>query len=273
MDTKTDRNALCFDKKFIPYNILNLHFKKETPLYQSKSQGRGHSCLFLGEGSLTVEAAFGSTAFLLVLFSLLMLFQMLADFHMVQMRLANTVWQYETLGTKLATLEGFVADSVLIQWDEEKGICFVKRWEKIPFIGGSFFGISFYQQMKINPYTGQSMVSEEEAEYVYITKNGEVYHRERECVYLNPNVQSVKFARVSKLRNYSGSRYNKCASCCGEKEFMESMLVYLTPYGEHFHSDRTCSGLKRSIRKVKIENIGDMPPCSKCIGNTKERDG
>ena len=267
MDIKADRDIFYLDKNS-NNNMINLQIKKVTPLHTTKRQDRRYPCLLLEKGSLTVEAAFCATAFFLALFSLLTLFQMLAGVHQVQMRLANTVWQYETLGTKLGTLEGFFKNSIFIQWDEEKEICFVKRREDIPFIGSRFFGISFYQQMKINDYVGRSMVPGNviEKEYVFIARHGRVYHKERGCVYLNPDIQSVKYQRVSQLRNDSGSRYQVCRSCCKGMEFTNSMIIYITSYGECFHNDKNCTGLKRTVRRLELGKTGNMPACSKCAG-------
>lgn len=265
MATKVDRDVFYLEK-YNKNKMINLQINKVAPRHRAKNQDRGYPCLLLEKGSLTVEASFCATAFFLALFSLLTLFQMLAEVHKIQMCLANTVWQYETLGTKLGTVEGLLKNSILIQWDEEEEICFVKRKEEIPFIGSRFLGISFYQQMKFNTYAGRSMVSggANEEGYVYIAQNGSVYHKDKDCVYLNPNVQSVKHQRVSRLRNDSGSKYKHCKSCCGETIITDSMLVYLTPYGEHFHISKNCSGLKRTIRRVEVTKVGNMPMCSKC---------
>lgn len=255
----------------IPYIkkiMINLQKKKETSLCRKKDR-RCHY-LLLWEASLTVEASFSATAFFLVLFSLLTLFQMMFVFHQVQFSLADTVWKYETMGTKLGTVNGILENKVLIQWNEKESVCFVKHREKIPFIGSSFAGVSFYQQMKINDYKGRSMVPDKsfDKEYVFITENGRVYHRKRSCVYLNPDIQGVNYQRVAALRNESGGIYKSCKSCCGKK--IPEMLgtVYITSYGECFHLNKGCPGLKRTIRRVERAEVGGMLPCSKCATET-----
>ena len=265
MAIRVDRDVLCFDKPFFDF-LINLRSKKEASRYKITSQNRGYPCLLLKKGSLTVEASFSATAFFLALFSLLYLFQLLTGINQVQMSLGDAVWQYETLGTKLGTTEGILKHSCLIQWDEEKEICYVKRREEIPFIGGSLFGVRLYQQMKINSYQGRSMISgsKDKTEYVYIADYGKVYHKNRGCVYLNPSIRSLEYCRVAEQRNISGGKYQICKSCGKDVKYTDSMIVYITPYGDCFHSVSNCPGLKRSVRRVELSKTGNIPPCSKC---------
>lgn len=265
---KADRDVLCFgntDKqKKLSNNIKILHKSKETPP-NTKIQNRGCPCLLFG-GSLTVEAAFSATMFFLALFSLFYLFSLLFGVCQVQMRLASAVQQYECFGLKSGTIEGILKQSVWIQWNEEEEICYVKQKKEIPFLGGQFFAVSLYQQMKMNDYTGKSMVSSQQTEekYVYITEQGSVYHFDRGCVYLNPGIQSMNYSRAQSQRNRSGGKYGSCKSCCKGREITDKTVVYITPYGSSFHTDKKCSGLKRTIRKVLLSKAGNMPPCSKC---------
>lgn len=269
MHIKADRDVLCFentDKLSIKLsnNFKILHRSKETPP-KVKNQNRGCPCL-LFRGSLTVEAAFSATLFFLTLFSLLYLFSLLFGLCQVQMRLASAAQQYECFGVKSGTIEGILKQSVLIQWDEEEGICYVKQKKEIPFLGGQFFGVSLYQQMKVSGYKGKSMVSSQETKekYVYVTESGSVYHFDRGCIYLNPGIQGMYHSRAQSQRNYSGGKYGSCKSCCKGREVTEKTVVYITPYGDSFHIDKKCSGLKRTIRKILLSKAGNMPPCSKC---------
>ena len=241
----------CISQRRLPPNI--------------KNQNRGRPCL-LFSGSFTVEATFSATLFFLVLFSLLHLFSVLFGICQVQMRLASAVQQYECFGVKSGTVEGILKQSVLIQWEEEEELCYVRQKKEIPFLGGQFFGISLYQQMRISDYKGKSMASSQGAEerYVYITENGSVYHFDRGCVYLNPGIQSMHYSRVEEQRNRSGGKYKSCKSCCRGADITGMMVVYITPYGDSFHLDKGCSGLKRTIRKILLSKAGSMPPCSKC---------
>ncbi len=227
---------------------------------------RGCPCLLFQKGSLTVEASFCATAFFLALFSLLYLFQMILDINQVQMCLVSAARQYECLGTKLGTVEGALKKSVFIQWDEEKEICFARKRQQIPFLGGKFFRVIWYQQMQISAYRGRSMISEngDTEEYVYIAESGRVYHKNKGCVYLNPGIRSMKYRRALEQRNSSGGKYKQCRRCSHGVQFADGMVVYLTSYGSSYHIDRNCSGLKRTVQKIKLSGAGNMPACSKC---------
>lgn len=100
-------------------------------------------------------------------------------------------------------------------------------------------------------------------DWVYITPTGTVYHLTRECHYLDLSIREVEGSKVRFERNESGSKYQKCATC-GKAAW--NAIVYITNYGEAYHSSLTCSGLKRTIMmKRKSEAIKEgYGCCSKC---------
>lgn len=266
MDIKVDRDVLYFDTN--KNNNDTLQVNDEAPLDKTTNRNRGCPYRLFCTGSLTVEAAFSGTIFFLALFSLLYLFQILERYNKVQMQLATVVQEYECFGTKRRVIRGENNQYFAVGWDEKQGICYVKHQEKIPCLGSSLFHISWYQQMKINSYEGRSMVSQggEQGTYVYLAEYGKVYHRNKGCVYLNPDIQQVAYCQVEAKRNVSGGKYDFCNRCGKGSAPTETSMVYITPYGDSWHLDKKCSGLKRTIRKVLIEEIGGLPPCSKCGG-------
>ncbi len=96
---------------------------------------------------------------------------------------------------------------------------------------------------------------------VFITEMGSVYHLDRNCTYLNPSVQSVEAEVLADLRNQSGGRYYTCGSCGGAGV---NGKVYITEYGDSYHSQINCSGLKRTIYTVPLSQTGGRGRCSKC---------
>lgn len=96
--------------------------------------------------------------------------------------------------------------------------------------------------------------------WVYITPNGSVYHLKRTCTYLDLSIHAVDRASVSAMRNASGGKYKRCESCGGTS----SGMVYVTNYGDRYHSSLSCSGLKRTVYMVKISEVGGRRVCSKC---------
>lgn len=267
MAIKANRGILRFG---IPMKQINknLHIKSDAPQHNAIVQKEGYPCLLLESGVLTVEAAFCGTAFFLAFFSLLYLFQLLFMQNRMELELIRAVAQYENYGTKLATVETLYKSGALIRWDDDTGSCSVQQSQDIPFLGSRIFRVKSYQQIKYNAYEGKSMISADAdvKESVYIAEYGRVYHKNPDCVYLNPGIQSCFFKSVADKRNQSGGKYGVCSKCCREITLTDWQTVFITPYGDSCHISRTCSGLIRTVRKVLLSEVGNMPPCSKCGG-------
>nr|WP_308624933.1 pilus assembly protein [uncultured Eisenbergiella sp.] len=102
--------------------------------------------------------------------------------------------------------------------------------------------------------------AEEQEEIVYITENGTVYHRERNCTHLTFSVELAGRDEVGQLRNESGGKYYPCEKCGGDG----SSFVYVTGEGSRYHNTITCSGLKRTVISIPLSEAGGRPPCSRC---------
>lgn len=98
-------------------------------------------------------------------------------------------------------------------------------------------------------------------EIVYITKGGSVYHKSRNCNHLNLSIRTVPESSIPGLRNKDGGKYYPC-EYCGKKAIHGA--AYITSYGDRYHSDIGCSGLKRDIIAVPISKVGGRPPCKTC---------
>lgn len=112
------------------------------------------------------------------------------------------------------------------------------------------------------PGDGKNTEGENEI-YVYITETGTVYHKNRECSYLNPSIRSIKVNDLDNARNKGGAAYYACPLC---KDMAEGENYYVTDYGTSYHAGVTCSGLKRTIYEVKLSEAGGRSACSKCGG-------
>ena len=100
---------------------------------------------------------------------------------------------------------------------------------------------------------------EEKAEndtFVYVAKNGVVYHTRRSCTYLLPDIHSTSRSGAV-ASGYSPCEY--CGAASGSS-------VYITPEGDRYHSSRSCSRLARTVERKKLSEI-NLPACSKCGGN------
>lgn len=99
-------------------------------------------------------------------------------------------------------------------------------------------------------------------ERVYITEQGTVYHKSRQCTYLNPSIRQITQEQLDTARNSFGAKYYLCERC-GKRS---GSGIYITDYGEKYHYDKNCSGLKRSIFSVPLSEVQDKGACSKCAG-------
>lgn len=132
----------------------------------------------------------------------------------------------------------------------------------IGFFGLQTFPIS--QSVYVRKWVGyhEDVGGADSEEIVYVTKYGTVYHRSRECSYLNPSVESVTEEEITSRRNKSGHKYYACDSCV-EKD-RAGGLCYITDYGESYHTRLNCSGLKRGIYMVRISEVDGRAACGKC---------
>lgn len=92
--------------------------------------------------------------------------------------------------------------------------------------------------------------------YVYVTDNREVYHSTRSCTHLRLSV-SMSSPDVAR----SGG-YTEC-SFCGD---MGGECVFITEEGNRFHYDLNCSGLKRTVYRVRLNEVKGIGGCKRCVG-------
>lgn len=96
---------------------------------------------------------------------------------------------------------------------------------------------------------------------VYIAETGTVFHTDRNCTHLRLSITSVSKGSVSSLRNNGGGKYYPCELCGDTGDVM-----YITEYGDRYHANINCSGLKRVVYTVPYETVSDRPACSRCGG-------
>lgn len=135
---------------------------------------------------------------------------------------------------------------------------------KIPVVLLGKYKISVTQQVKCRKWTGRSLSSGDsgkEEEIVYITPSGSAYHKNRTCTYLKPKVKSISKSSIGKSRNAEGSKYYPCSKCIRSTM---GETVYVTDYGNRYHSRRDCSKIYRTIYAVFLSQAGDRHSCGKC---------
>lgn len=136
-----------------------------------------------------------------------------------------------------------------------KTYTFVQRSRVRGFIGTTGFGKKNSSDNK-----GEDTI-------VYITDTGTVYHSSPKCTHLKLSISNVFFSQVPDLRNQNGGKYKPCEKCIGTVGILGGEIVYIATEGDRYHSNRDCSGLKRSTREVKLSEVEGRRPCSRCGGN------
>ena len=120
-----------------------------------------------------------------------------------------------------------------------------------------------------SPDTAESEGDGEEGEgYAYVAETGTVYHADPDCTHIKLTVQSIPMSMLSGVRNLSGGIYHACEKC-GKGT---GGTVYISPYGDKYHSSGDCSGLKRTVNRVPVSELGSLRPCSKCGGGHSDGD-
>lgn len=120
------------------------------------------------------------------------------------------------------------------------------------------------QEAKCRKWTGYALGqdTQEDDTWLYYTEHGTVYHASRFCTHLDLSIHGVTYTQVGSSRNKSGGKYHKCEKC--ESEVSSRAMVYITDYGDRYHSSLTCSGLKRSIYMIRRSKATEKRMCSKC---------
>jgi hypothetical protein len=122
-----------------------------------------------------------------------------------------------------------------------------------------------FNRLRTRAWTGYDNAANsgnESEEIVYVAETGTVYHRSRVCTYLKLTISKIAASAVANERNLEGGKYSACESC-GNKP---SDTLYITNYGNKYHSTITCSKLKRTVSAIPISEVGDKGACSRCGG-------
>ena len=214
---------------------------------------QGRMSLFPLKGSLTLEASMVLPFFLMVLLAFFSLFSQYAS-----------ATQLKVSAAADAKKLGIVVGST---WQEASGDLTIYKTAKTVGVDQTLFwrDMIVVESATCRPWVGFSGVETEEL-YVYITPNGSVYHLYADCTHLKLSIQCVTRSYALSAKNEYGVGYRKCDLC---KEPYGAM-VYITNEGDCYHSERECSGLKRTIRRVPQSEVAERPVCLRCAGRGNE---
>ena len=130
---------------------------------------------------------------------------------------------------------------------------------KFPFL--STYSAAFKQQVRQKSMTGYIPDGDELKEgYVYITPHEAVYHTDLSCTHLALDISIDE--DVEKYIKHQ-THYKECDKCTRYQEGKIS-CVYIAKQGEAYHTDLSCSGLKRTVKQVDLSTLKGMKPCTRC---------
>ncbi len=267
----------------IPFPALNRKKRAGRPVLLNKRTVLSDK----RRGSLTVEAALVLPLFLFAMLLVGYLGMMIRCQDEVQWALTRTAREaaveYAASGSRASAskpacllklnrylggggLPVSLSDSRLLTRGDE--IDLVAEYQvKLPFHLLPMKSVKFRQRVRTRAFTGVESRAGQGGGgnvTVYITATGRVYHRDRKCPYLKLTISQVKYSDLPALRNEGGSIYRPCEKCSEGKIFLDGQAVWVTNYGDRFHSAKTCGNIRRDIQKVKLSEAGGRTPCSKC---------
>ncbi len=262
-------------------------------------------------GSLTVETAMVLPLYMIMTIALISIIEMMStyikmeyavhetakeiacvsclteDFEIGGLGVTETVVRallYENYGIK--ELENTIIDQKLLGihlfrsdiLDEDEAVDLIVTYQTEPFINVlGFDKITLCNRSRIHAWVGYGDSEEnEKSEYVYITEKGSVYHTNPNCTYLHVSILTADKDEIDDLRNDDGKKYERCKLCFDEEAFENGCPIYVTKRGEAYHTSLSCYGLKRTVYKVRLSEVGDRKECSRCQeykkGEKKEDD-
>lgn len=144
---------------------------------------------------------------------------------------------------------------------------------RIPIHTFGLFEMDMIQRVRLRGWNGHQLpalytMAEEEDDnnkkIVYITETGTVYHLDRNCSHIKLSVRESD-GIPTWLRNNDGKKYHPCESCL-KNEHPKNGIYYITSYGERYHKNKDCSGIKRTVRQIPLSEVGVRKPCKRCGG-------
>ncbi len=282
-------------------NSLQTYHSIKTPYFKGQFyKGRAFSRFSCLQGSLTLESAIVVPLFLFALLSILYIGEALLLYVNIEGALHQSVKEMSQVAY---SYEGGVGTSLIgTAYAKEKVIQNVGRdyLNSSPIRGGadglnfyhskildngnvdlivtyyihipySFLGLADYfvtQRVMAHGWIGYTGIDTEyensDELIVYVTPNGTVYHKNRNCTHIQLSIQPYLKKDIEEKRNESGGKYYSCERCGS----LSKDIIYITDTGDRYHSTVTCSGLKREIIAVPLSQVGKRNPCLRC-GNTR----
>lgn len=253
--------------------------KEGKRIYNSISQDN--------QGSATLESTFLLPLFLFAMWGILSMCGMYIAESKVQQASIDTAeclaeYAYLDAGTATQTLtaqallQKYLAEDIyvkayveqgvegvhianIVKLDEEKFLTLEVRYQihiQIPVLGDC--SIPMYNQVRQKTYVGYQKESQQSVQYVYITENQSVYHCSRSCSHIRLQIWHV--TEAERAERYKNLR--PCRICKGDARETQGYLI--TSEGDCYHTTLGCSGLKRTVTRVPMEEVRGLGECKRC---------
>lgn len=134
---------------------------------------------------------------------------------------------------------------------------------KLPVSCFGMDAVEVYQTNSFQKWRGDGSKNKDES-WVYVTEYGRVYHRSLNCRVLALKIKDISYKRIKNLRGKDGQKYYPCKQCIKEGFLTENSRVYYTDYGVLYHLRGNCSALKRTIERVPLSEVEEVPECHFC---------
>lgn len=174
--------------------------------------------------------------------------------------------QLEKQECPLQFIQGGMTGISLLQSDFSDNYVIVKAIYKMTVPINLFGKIQYkiVQEAKCRKWTGYQIGQDQQEDdtWLYYTQYGSVYHASRTCTHLDLSIQGIPYSQVEQNRNQSGGKYHPCEKC--DSHSSNHRMVYITNYGDRYHTSLACSGLKRKIYMIQSSKATDKRMCSKC---------
>lgn len=127
----------------------------------------------------------------------------------------------------------------------------------IPFAGK--MKVVCEEKIRQRAYLGYDKAGDGDSDgkYVYVAENGAVYHNSRNCYHIKLTIRQINEASLH-------DKYDGLTECHLCRRFRGKNTVYVTAQGNRYHYSLGCSGLKRTIYRVKTDGKSGLRPCSEC---------
>lgn len=228
--------------------------EKECVLPQSNNRLNGLTCTSvrtslctLKKGSITVEAALVIPFFLTILLAFYQFFLLYSSAAELKVQAAADA---KKLGIAANAMQPDDSGEIVIYKTKQ-----LKDGWSFPF----FMQKTVTQRAVCRGWIGFTGLETEEMG-VYMTQEGSVYHLYSDCTHLKLSIQSISLEKAKVSKNQYGTVYRQCLIC----DKGTGMLAYITSEGDCYHSDRNCSGLKRTVRQVPISEANGVGCCLRC---------